>query len=329
MRTKLLSALVALLTVLAVLLAPWGGDGGEQPASTTSVAKQDIPAPIAVAVDGPDSDVKPDTTLPLDREAREIVQNATATPEQFDVSGGLRGEDKTPVGQLDGPLATPEFPGCTTRMLSTNWSNRTAPVRGVGLHYTAGANRDGLSDMNGLTAYANSPSAGVSWHFLIDAEGHCYYSVPLGKKAWTIGNLNSQTVNIEVIGTGKERSYPADTPGARKLAAVVRRIARIYDIPLRVGTVSNCVIASKGIITHWQGGACSGGHIDIKPYDLVAVVDDIANSGVTATDRATCRKLNWWRKAGRPKGKPEANAVRRKRALAKRGVSCTAKGPVK
>jgi hypothetical protein len=249
------------------------------------VIKRTKPAvPVTVGVAGPKSeDAKPDTVITLDREAREVAQNATQTPERFDMAGDLRGEDSTPVAQYNGPLATPNWPGCSTRILPTNWSNRTDSVKGISLHYTAGANRPGLSDMNGLTGFASSPSAGVSWHFLIDAEGHCYYSVPVDKKSWTIGNLNSQLVNIEVIGVGNEPTYPASPAGAKKLGEVVRRIARVYHIPLRLGaTDGHCRMTTTGIITHWQGGPCSGGHIDIKPYDVAKTVQAIASGGCDA-----------------------------------------------
>lgn len=237
------------------------------------------PVPAAIAVDGADANAEPDKALELDGEAREVIKDVAADPEAHDFGPGLRGPDTTPVAQHEGPLATPNFPGCTTRILPTNWSDRVVPISqvdAIALHYTAGSNRPGLSDMDGLTGFASSPSAGVSWHFLIDAEGHCYYQVPLQKKAWAIAALNSPTVNIEVIGAGTEGSYPAGSAGSAKLRSVVRRLGAILDIPMRVGAVSNCHVTSPGIITHWMGGPCSGGHIDIKPYDLNQVVRAIA-----------------------------------------------------
>jgi len=329
MPRRIIAALAALCAVVVlVLVVTTDEDKMTPPPAVTTVAEPPA-VPVNVAVDGPDANAKPDTVLALDREAREIVQNAQQAPERFDISGGLRGVDNTPVAVHEGPLATPNFPGCTTRILPTNWSNRTASVRAIGLHYTAGGNRPGLSDMNGLTGYASSPSAGVSWHFLIDAEGHCYYSVPLQKKAWTIGNLNSQTVNIEVIGRGNEPAYPAAPAGARKLKSVVQRIGRLSNIPMRVGAVSNCNVTRTGIITHWQGGRCSGGHIDIKPYAIERVVATFATKPVTSVDRITCRKLLWWRTHGRHHGLPERRAIRRRQALEKRGVTCTPSGPVR
>lgn len=291
-RAILMRALPAILTVVAALGAGLSigvavdddGDGKPDRYITRTIKPA---VPVTVGVDGPDADAKPDDVIVLDREAREVAQNAATTPERFDLAGDLRGDDPTPVAQWTGPLATPNWPGCTTRILPTNWSNRTASVRAIGLHYTAGANRSGLSDMNGLTGYASSPSAGVSWHFLIDAEGNCYYSVPVSKKAWTIGNLNSETVNIEVIGTGKEGAYPASPAGQRKLAEVVRRIAQVYNLPLRLGASSNCHVTVTGVITHWQGGACAGGHVDIKPFAIASVVAAIASSSTSSSARLT------------------------------------------
>lgn len=283
--------------VLAVLAAVLVGGGityvatedGEGGTTRTVRVGPPVAVPAAIAVDST-GDGTLDKAIELGPEAQEVAGNATRTPEQFDMAGDLRGDDSTPIAEDTGPLATRNFPGCATRILPTNWSNRTSSVRGVGLHYTAGANRPGLADMNGLTAYASSPSAGVSWHFLIDSEGNCYYSVPLDNKAWTIGNLNSQTVNIECIGTGREASYCGGTPaGAAKLKSVVRRLANIYNLPLRVGSVSGCTITRPGIVAHWQGGSCAGGHADIRPYAIERVVAQIARDPCGARCRASRR----------------------------------------
>lgn len=282
-------AIIAALTALVVSLAAAGVIGGND-----TIVQPPPPAPAAVpttvAVDGPDKNAEPDRPLELDQDARALYKRAAVAPESLDVGGGLRGRDSTPVAQHEGPLATPNFPGCDTRILPTNWSNRISTVKAVAVHYTAGGNLPGLSDMNGLTGFASGASAGVSWHFLIDAEGHCYYSVPLANKAWTIGNLNSETVNIEVVGRGNEPTYPAAPAGAAKLRQVVRRIAAIYHLPLQLGAVSNCHVTRPGIVTHWMGGLCSGGHIDIKPYDIAAVVRAIATDPCDTSCQARRRQ---------------------------------------
>jgi hypothetical protein len=308
------AALIAIVMGVTIVMVDDDGDGR----ADRIIIERAPTVPNTVGVDGPDRDAEPDTVLKLDREAREVAQKVQATPERYDMAGGLRGRDKAPVTPQVGPLATPSFPGCQTRILPANWSGSGYAKRAVGLHYTAGLNRPGLSDMNGLTAYASSSAAGVSWHFLIDAEGHCYYQVPLSSRAWTIGNLNGPTVNIEVIGTGREATYPAGAAGQRKLSQVVRRIAKVYGFPIRVGSVSNCQVTRPGIITHWQGGSCAGGHSDIRPYDLAREVSQIAAGArpPSKTAVAKCKTLvrvRRLRRAKRPVTRYQAVAAARAR----------------
>ncbi len=267
MTRNTLAKIVAILAVIA--------GGG---AAVVTIVPDDPKTPpqiITVKVDGPDKDRKADDPIVAGGEAPEVLEQATEAPEKFDLGDNLRGVDPTPEGEVDAPLAAPNWPGCETRFTPVNFSNRTAAIRGFGLHYTGSRNITGMADMNGLAAYAARPSAGVSWHFLIDAEGHCFYMVPVAKKAWTIGNLNSQTINVEMIGNGGEATY-GGAAGLRKLTAVVRRASSIYGFPVRLGAVQGCVITRPGVITHWMGGACAGGHIDIKPYDIAKVVEAMA-----------------------------------------------------
>jgi hypothetical protein len=316
---RALAALAALLAVIA-----GGGILIIDPADD-----QVAPATITVPVDGPDVDRKADDPIIAGGQAPAVLDAAIDAPEKFDLGDDLRGADNTSEGVIEGPLAAPNWPGCSTRFTPVNFSARTNTIKGFAPHYTGSKNIAGWADMNGLAAYAASRSAGVSWHFLIDREGHCYYQVPVNQKAWTIGNLNSETINAEVIGTGSEPDY-AGTAGFAKLAAIIRRAGSIYGFPMRLGAVSNCRFTRSGIITHWMGGACAGGHVDIKPYDIAALARRVASGNITATDRVTCRKLNAWRKAGSPKGGDwERNSVRRKAALTRRGVTCTNSGPVR
>lgn len=282
---------------------------------------------VAAQVDGPDADTKRDDTLPLNQAARDVVAEANVAPERYDLAGDLRGIDLAPAGVLDGPLASQEWPGCKTAFVNSFSSRRGVEPSGIGLHYTAGLNRAGWADLDGLTAYSNDTRNQVSWHFGVDREGNCTYNVPVGMKAWTISALNSQTINIEMVGTGKEPDY-GGTAGMRTLTAIVQRIHRLYPrIPVAMGAVKDCVITRPGVITHWMGGQCSGGHIDIRPYDMAPIVQRLAAGGLTHTDKVTCRKLTWWRTHGRPFGQPERNAIRRRNALTARGVTCTSRGP--
>jgi hypothetical protein len=226
----------------------------------------------------------PDSTHPAPYKKGRGAQRAQPDPLRAGfvpgdfAAGSMRGPDDQPVGSgapAGGRLAP--WPGCGRHPVPS-FSARTAPVRAIELHYTVSRNVTGRADMNALTGYASDPSNGASWHFLIDAEGHCYYSVPVSAKAWTIAGLNSQTVNIEVVSMGDERWYYAGGgPGFAKVRRVVRRIAQLYSIPLRHAlTDGHCNVTRTGIGTHWEGGPCSGGHSDIKPWLIRRVVKRIA-----------------------------------------------------
>lgn len=254
---------VAVAVGLALLAVNIEGDG-----------PQALPT---IRVDGADRDAKRDDGLSLNEDAQDVLEEAREAPERFDLGGDLRGADSSPSGVLDGPLASQEWPGCTTAFVRSFSSRNGVVPTGLAYHYTAGANQPGTADLVGLTAYSNNPLNQVSWHFSIDREGNCFYNVPINHKAWTISALNSQTINIEVVGRGTDPDY-AGGEGMKKLAAVSRRISEVAGIPLRLGAVSDCRVTRPGIITHWMGGPCSGGHIDIRPYDIAAVVARVAAS---------------------------------------------------
>jgi hypothetical protein len=292
-RDMLIWGLVAVAVIVALVFILKPGANNGTPKGET----------ITFKVDGPDPDRKPDDIVKAGGGAAQVLDQAQSKP--LDFGGNLRGKDPTKEGTVSGPLASPEWPGCKTRFTPVNFSSRTAPIRGFALHFTASPNRPGWADMNGLAAFSSSRSAGVSWHFLVDREGHCYYMVPVSKKAWTIGNLNSQTINVETIGTGREPGY-GGTAGFRKVAAIVRRAASIYHFPVRLGAVSGCNITRPGVITHWMGGACAGGHVDVRPYDIAGIVRQMAATGakpLTASQRHACSALQFHRARAHKLGK--------------------------
>lgn len=294
-----------------------------------------VPVPNATTVAG--ADAKRDNVIPLDAAAKSIVRQANAAPDTLDLAGDLRGHDTGPAGVLQPPLAAPSWPGCRTAFVRNFSSRHGNSPRLIWLHYTGGGNRPGWSDIDGLTAYANNTASQVSWHFNIDREGHCAYTVPLQYKAWTEAGANSTGVGIEFVGTGGEPDYAGalHSPGFRKLAAVVIRIAKLEHIPLRLGAVSNCAPTRSGIVTHWMGGPCSGGHIDIKPYSLPGVIAKIralaAPKPISDKTKVVCRKYAWF---GRPGSKLAASRSaqqrklhgERRRYLLKWHIRCSSKG---
>jgi hypothetical protein len=337
--TRARRIVAALLAVLAgagitVIVAPGGGGH----TVTVRVSPQPTVAiPNATTVAG--SDAKRNDVIKLDPAAKSIVRQANAAPDTLDLAGGLRGHDTGPAGVFQVPLAAPSWPGCRTSFVRNFSSRHGNTPQLIWLHYTGGGNRPGWSEIDGLTAFSNNVQSQVSWHFNIDREGHCAYTVPVSEKAWTEAGANSTGIGIEFVGTGGEPDYagPLNSPGFKKLAAVVIRISRIYHIPLRLGAVSNCSPTSSGIVTHWMGGPCSGGHIDIKPYSLPAVIAKIralagqSTKPVSAHTKVVCRKYAWYGPPGAASAAKHGVLSRtrhgeRRRYLVRNHIACSTKG---
>jgi len=348
-----LAALLALIVAAMLLIIGPPDDQAERPAPTLTIPGQ--PGVIVhqgdgvEAVDGPDKDTKRDDAVPLAPTAADELQDAvTATDQAGDthreLSEPLREADDGPVVLNEGPLAAQELDGCRTRFVRNSSSRAGVKPRVIVWHQTVSRDRAGRADQDGLTAMANRASSGVSWHLLIGGvDGLCTYTVPMNLKAWTQGNANPFSIGIEVQAFGDEPSY-VRAAGRSSLLARTRSVGKRYGIPMRRGLVRNCRVVKSGVVMHRDLGACGGGHVDVAStrwqrnpsggelagWTIGPLIADLAGGGVTGTDRATCRKLNSWRKAGSPKGGDwERNSVNRRRALAKRSVLCTTRGPVK
>lgn len=275
--------------------------------------------PETVPVDTADPDNKPDTNLKLTEQAENVAQEYVNNPKDLASTGAVplsgTGVQKQ-VGHEPFPLASDELQPCRKRTLPTNFSARGVPlsrVRGFYLHYTAGPDiPNSRADVDGLTAYGSRASSRVSWHINMDKDGNCDYNVPFSLKAWTIANLNPVTINIEVAGRGEP---PYLRPGGyRALALIYKQIHAAYpQIPLTLATTDGrCNIIKAGIGTHWQGGPCSGGHSDIKPLAITAVIaelrkyvgdSDILSRPISAKQRAACHRLNVIRRRAKRTGK--------------------------
>lgn len=298
------------------------------------------PETLTVKVDGLDAGNAPDRTVKV---PTAVVQQVAPTaedqlrePPAATPNGQLKDAEKAAdvIRRTQEPLptagATAGFAGCRTSFVRNQSSRRGVRPQWQVLHYTVSPNRAGWSDVNAIVALFNRPSSQASSHFVIDSEGHCAYIVPIEAKSWTEAAGNPLGVSYEVIATGKERVYLAPA-GMAKLRSVSHEVARRTGIPLRHGRVSGCALGRSGFVQHADFGICGGGHQDVNPFRAKAIIATLSSGGrpVTAVDRATCRKLNAWRNKGRPAGKGEANAVRRKAALTKRHVRCTSRGPVR
>ena len=328
---RLLAALVELIAALA--------GGGALIITAAPDNHGTPPATLTVHVDGLDAGKTPDRTITVPQAAIEKVaptlednlNTAPATTPAGELDAARNAAEKIKATQLPLPTAgaTAGFQGCRTSFV-TNQSSRhgTRPQVQV-LHYTVSPNRPGWTDVDAVVALFNRSSSQASSNFVIDGEGHCAYIVPIEAKAWTQAAGNPFSISYEIIATGKESEYMAPG-GLAKLRSVMREVSNRTGIPMRHGAVSNCVPTRTGIVQHKDWGLCGGGHVDISPFPVDKIIGQLVTGGITATDRVTCRKLNYWRTHGRHHGKPEANAIRRKNALTARGVTCTpTHGPIK
>lgn len=231
------------------------------------------------------------------------------------------------------PQAAQSVPGCTSSFVRNQSSRNGAKVALGVIHWTGSSILPGWADVNAITRWFDTPAAQASSNFIADDEGHCAYTVPMTAKAWTQAAANPWSVSIEYVNPGVLPVFRG-AAGRARVIQLMRLWHKDFAIPYRHGAVnSSCVPTRSGFLAHRDLGACGGGHPDIG---IPSAVDSLIRSAagpakkpVTATDKVTCRKLNWWRTHGRPKGKAEANAVRRRRALAARHVTCTALGPVR
>lgn len=329
-RTRLLAAIVTILTLVAItiVITVDGGDSERKPSAT-----------ITIRVDGLDAGKVPDRTVEVPRTvvraAAPRLHDALVNETPAGVPGPVLQDARDAAAKiadtvppLDTAGATRGFTGCRTSFVANQSTRRGVRPNVQTLHYTVSPNRPGWSDVNAITALFDRPSFQASSHFIIDSEGNCAYIVPIEAKAWTQAAGNPFSVSYEIIATGREARY-LEPAGMAKLKAVVAEVSRRTGIPLRRGRINGCVPVTTGIVEHRDWGNCGGGHVDVTPFQVDDIVRQLAGTRVTRTDRVTCRKIQWWRKAGRPAGKARANAVRRRRALDKRGVACTAKGPVR
>lgn len=159
------------------------------------------------------------------------------------------------------PLAAPFQPGCRSQFIQGNFSSRfgTGPAW-LTTHYTVSGNLPGFRDLNALTAYASDRRNGVSWHYNLDREGNCVYTVRETNAAWTQAAANRLSIGIEVINRGRGDAPLFTKSGLRKYARILSDIAYRWNIPIQRGQAnkSTCAVIRKGLIDHNDLGTCGG-----------------------------------------------------------------------
>lgn len=194
-----------------------------------------------------------------------------APPAQIQANQDKATEVQATLPALPTGGATAGVPGCRTQFVQNQSSrNGIRPIWFV-LHYTVSPNVPGWGDVNAVVALFNRSSSQASSHFVLDAEGHCAYIVPIENKAWTEAAGNSLGVSVEIIATGKETKL-CTGPCLAELRVIFRTVSARTGIKSQTGSIYPAI---GGIVQHKDGGLAWGGHIDITPFDSKALASQV------------------------------------------------------
>lgn len=135
------------------------------------------------------------------------------------------------------------------------------------IHATAGHNRPGIVDLQGLGEWFGQKSSQVSSHVAVDNEGHSARFVRDADKAWHVAAYNRMALGVEQVapGDGTEITVPMYEETARWVA----RWSKLHGIPISVvGEVTQSgIVLRPGPIRHSQLGVLGGNHSDPGAYD--------------------------------------------------------------
>jgi hypothetical protein len=300
-------ALAAVLAILAVL------------GITVTVADNDnngVPNTVTVHVDSGDPGKAADKTVEV---PKPVVQKAAETTDhenlrtpgpavpQDQLDQAERKADQIRETTLPLPTggATAGFAGCKTAFVRNQSSRNGVRPSLFVLHYTVSRNVPGWADVNAIVALFDNSARQASSNFVIDAEGHCAYIVPIENKAWTQAAGNPFSISVEVVAFGDEPAY-LGPQGWAKLRSVFDQVRARTGIPARQGAVSGCAPARSGIVQHKDFGICGGGHVDITPFSLTGAVRRLTAAAAPSPLTATERKIV--RGACHPKGTGHSEA---------------------
>lgn len=243
--------------------------GGTQHKVTVTVDKSGAPGTQAQKVTAPASVVN---AVKPNLEANLKDETPTGAPaDQVLANHQLAEGVKAVVPPLPEAGATAGVPGCRTQFVGNQSSrNGVRPIWFV-LHYTVSPNVPGWGDVNAIVALFDRSSSQASSTFVLDAEGHCAYIVPIERKAWTQAAGNSLSVSVEIIATGRETAL-CTGPCLTQLRVIQQTVSARTGIPPRAGSVYPAV---SGLVQHKDGGLAWGGHIDITPFSSRALISQV------------------------------------------------------
>jgi hypothetical protein len=153
---------------------------------------------------------------------------------------------------------------------SPNYSSRGgARPTLIVVHATAGHNRPGVLDLQGLGSWFSNPSVPpadrVSAHVATDNEGHSARYVADASKAWHCAGYNRVALGVEQVIPGDGHELTEDL--YRETARWIALWSHLHHIPIREGAVNGPYVTRAGVLRHSQLGVIGGGHSDPGPYD--------------------------------------------------------------
>jgi hypothetical protein len=290
-------------------------------------------ATVTVELGGPGHATVPATAPTPAPAAAETGLNASDPPRAIAEHNDTLKPTGQPTVPAAVPLAAPAQAGCKTALVRNYSSRNGAPILLGVIHWTGSAITPGWSGIDGNLKWFDTAAAQASSNYVTDSWGNCALAVAESQKAWTQAAFNPWSLSVEIVNPGVLPLFRAQAGFDRVVELLVGWHDR-WDLPLRRARVSGCKVLLSGILAHRDLGACGGGHPDVGTGGdvdrlIAAAKKIVAAHSVTALDRSTCRKLNWWRAHDRPHGLAETRAVRRRKALTTRGVTCTAHGPIR
>lgn len=164
----------------------------------------------------------------------------------------------------------------TTHIVRNQSLRLGAPIQAIAVHSTESQDIPGSTkDLVAIRNWFDNPTSQASSHIGVDGDGHSEVWVHSDKKAWTILDLNSVTLNIEFVARAGQSKVAWEDEQYRKGAQWAAYWALRYNIPATRGEVKNnhgmAIISKQGVIRHKDlTDAGFGSHQDPGPnFDMV------------------------------------------------------------
>ena len=169
---------------------------------------------------------------------------------------------------------------------SPNYSSRG----GSGVRLVIVHTAEGALTYEALGNFFKSSSAGVSSHTGIDDKlGKCGEYVKRGNKAWTAGNANPYSVNVELCGfaSWSPAEWDRHPNMLSNCAQWIREECKHYGIPIKKLNASQAQGGQKGVCGHVDVSG-PGGHWDPGPnFPWSRVLNEAAGGSPPAQSEDT------------------------------------------